>query len=71
MGTEQGTFLSYPTCAALFKIIQIGSEFLANGAVAAIKFSDGEFITLACSLLVMSLMQWFWFFPLSTMVRFS
>lgn len=47
-GNQAGEFfLSYPTWDALFKIIQIGSEFLANGAVAAIKFPDGEFITLA------------------------
>ena len=31
-------------CDALFKIIQTQSEFLANGALAAIKFIDGESI---------------------------
>lgn len=31
-------------CDALFKIIQSQSEFLANGALAAIKFIDGESI---------------------------
>lgn len=34
-------------CDALFKIIQTQSEFLANGAMAAIKFIDGEYIILA------------------------
>lgn len=33
-------------CDALFKIIQTQSEFLANGALAAIKFIDGESIIL-------------------------
>lgn len=48
IGAEQGIFFFLnPTCDALFKIIQIGSEFLDNGAVAAIKFTDGEFSALA------------------------
>lgn len=34
-------------CDALFKVIQIPSEFLANGTLAAIKFIDGESIILA------------------------
>lgn len=29
-------------CDALFKIIQTQSEFLANGALAAIEFTDDE-----------------------------
>lgn len=45
METELGIF-SFLTlmCDALFKIIQTQSEFLANGALAAIKFIDGKSI---------------------------
>lgn len=45
METELGIFFFFTLiCDALFKIIQTQSEFLANGALAAIKFIDGESI---------------------------
>lgn len=47
MGAEQGIFPPNATCDALFKIIPIGSELVANGAVAAIKFTADEFSALA------------------------
>lgn len=46
MGAEQGIFFFKPYMDVLFKIIQIGSEFLANGAMTAIKFTNGEFSAL-------------------------